>query len=62
MIVQEKKYKRYSEVSVWKWAKTVNTQITRNTQDPKMTMIVGGILFPIPLDAAMEQSINAETA
>ena len=47
---------------MWKWAKIVNTQITRNTQEPRMTITVGATLFPIPREAAMEQSINAEIA
>ena len=33
----------------------------RKIQEPKITMIDGTNVFPNPLEAAMEQSINAET-
>jgi hypothetical protein len=45
-----------------KYAKTVYIQTILNTQDPIMTIMVGRILLPSPLEAAMEQSINADTA
>jgi hypothetical protein len=46
---------------VWKWAKMVYTQITRNTQEPSTTMTVGTTVLPSPREAAMVQSIKAET-
>ena len=59
---QEHKYNRYSDCMVPKYAKTVYIQTILNTQDPIMTMMVGRILLPSPLEAAMEQTINADTA
>ncbi len=45
---------------VWKWAKMVYTQITRNTQEPITTMMVGTTVLPSPREAAMVQSMKAE--
>ncbi len=59
VIPQEKLYSRYSEVMVWKYANTVYTHATRNTQEPISTITVGTIVFPIPLEAAMVQSMKA---
>ena len=46
---------------VWKWAKMVYTQITRNTQEPSTTMTVGTTVLPSPREAAMVQSIKADS-
>ena len=53
-------YSRYSAGMVWKWAKMVYTQITRNTQEPITTMMVGTTVLPSPREAAMVQSMKAE--
>ena len=47
---------------VWKCAKTVMTQSTRNAQDPRRTMMVGTAPCPSARLAAMVQSMNAENA
>ena len=62
VIDQENAYKRYKDAMVPKYTKIVYTQITRNTQEPMITIMVGTMLFPIPRDAAIVQSINAESA
>ena len=59
--LQEKTYSRYKEGMVLKWANMVYTQITRNTQEPIITMTVGTTPFPNALEAAIVLSINAET-
>ena len=38
----------------------VYTQMTRKTQEPRMTMTVGTTVLPRPREAAMVQSIKAE--
>ena len=58
--VQLQGYSRYSAGMVWKWAKMVYTQITRNTQEPITTMMVGTTVLPSPREAAMVQSMKAE--
>ena len=40
---------------------TVNIHITLKTHEPKITIMVGARVLPIPLEAAIVQSINAET-
>ncbi len=60
VIPHEKIYSRYNDGIVLKYAKTVFTQIIRNTQEPRITVIVGTKLFPRALEAAMLASIKAE--
>ena len=42
-------------------ANTVYTQMTRNTQEPRMTITVGPTLLPMPREAAMLASISGDT-
>ena len=42
-----------------KCAKTVLTQTARNTYEPRITVIVGATLLPMPREVAIVQSINA---
>ena len=62
VMLQENTYNRYKEGIVLKYAKMVYTQITRDTQEPLNTIIVGTSLFPSALDAAIVQSMKADTA
>ena len=59
-MVHEHGYSRYNAGIVWICAKMVYTQITRNTQDPMITMTVAPMVLPKPRAAAIVQSINAE--
>ena len=61
-MLQENTYSRYNDVIVPKYANTVYIHITRNTHEPNVTITVGTKLFPSPLEAAIVQSIKAETA
>ena len=45
---------------VWKCAKIVYTHATRNTQEPRITRMVGTTVLPSPREAAIVQSIKAE--
>ena len=60
VIVHENTYRRYKDCMVLKYAKTVHIQTIRNTHEPMITIMVGRMLFPSPLDAAMEQSMKAD--
>ena len=62
VMLHENMYSRYSDIIVWKYANTVYTHITRNTHEPIITMAVGTALLPMPREAAIVQSINAENA
>ena len=59
--VHENTYKRYNDCIVLKWANIVYIQKILNTHEPIITIIVGITVLPSPLDAAMVQSINADT-
>ena len=61
VIDQENTYNRYRDGIVLKYAKMVLTHTIRNTQDPRMTIIIGITLFPSPLEAEIALSINADT-
>ena len=62
VITHEKLYSRYSDVIVRKYANTVYTHATRNTHEPRITITVGTTALPMPRDAAMVQSMNADMA
>ena len=62
VIIQEHGYNRNNDGIVWKYANIVYTHATLNTHEPIITTIVGTIVLPSPLDAAIVQSINEDTA
>lgn len=62
VIIHEHGYNRNNDGIVWKCANIVYTHATLNTHEPIITTIVGTIVLPSPLDAAIVQSINEDTA
>ena len=61
VMIHEKRYSRNSAGIVWNQVNTVYIQIIRNTQDPRIMMIVGMIVFPRPREAAIVQSMKEDT-
>ena len=58
--IQDTGYNKYKDGIVLKWAKILYTQIILKIHDPKINMIVGTMVFPSPLKAAIVASINEE--